>query len=215
MRTFFIRCNRGFKLVLFGLTAALMFSNPVVAQQAAKTKTFVVIGTASVRGTNVSDARQKAISDSLVTAVALMTEELLQTDAVVENFSQLNELLFDQTSTYIQGYKVLTEASSGKAYRVVVQATVSGDSISNRLSAAGVLKSQKPLPRVLLLIAEQDLTQMSPEFWWGTQGPGFQSLAAAAMSDQLQTAGFAIIEASTMRNRPLLNWSAYLILHII
>ncbi len=208
MRTFSTRCH-GLKFLLFGLTLGLMISNPVAAQQAAKTKTFVVIGTATVRGTNVSGARQKAISDSLVTAVALMTAELLQTDAVVENFSQLNELLFDQTSTYIQDYKVLTEASSGKAYRVVVQATVSGDNISKRLSAAGVLKSQKTLPRVLLLIAEQDLMQMSPGFWWDQQGPGFQSLAATAMSAQLQEAGFVIIETSTMRNRPLLNWETY------
>jgi hypothetical protein len=208
MRIFFIRC-KGLKLLLFGLTVGLMFSTPVTAQQVAKTKTFVVIGTATVQGTNVSVARQKAISDGLVTAVALMTAELLQTDAVVENFSQLNELLFNQASTYIQDYKVLTEASSGKIYRVVVKATVSGGSISQRLSAAKVLKSQKPLPRVLLLIAEQDLAQISPGFWWGRQGPGFKSLAAAAMANRLQEAGFTIIATSTIRNRPLLNWEAY------
>jgi len=200
---------KGWKIALCGLLAGLMLANPLAAQNAPRTKTFIVVGTAAVRGGNVSEARQKAITDSLVTAVALMTEALLQTDTVVENFSRLNELLFDRTSTYIQDYKVLTEASTGKSYRVMVQATVSGDSISKQLSTAGILKSQKPLPRVLLLIAEQDLVHSTPGFWWGPQGPGFQSLAAAAMTDQLQAAGFAIINAASMRNRPLLNSGAY------
>ncbi len=208
MRTFLMRC-RGWKLVLLGLIAGLMFTNPLAAQTTAQTKTFVVIGTATVRGGNVSAARQKAITDGLVTAVALMTEALLQTDAVVENFTRLNELLFDHTNTYIQDYKVLTEASTGKNYRVMVQATVSGDSISKQLRTANILKSNKPLPRVLLLIAEQDLAHSSPGFWWGQQGQGFKSLAATAMADQLQKAGFTVIQTGTMHNRPTLNWNAY------
>ncbi len=208
MRTFSTRC-KALKMVLFGLTLGLMFTTPLGAQNAPQTKTFVVIGTATVHGNNVSEAREKAIADSLVTAVALMTDELLQTDAVVENFIQLNELLFDRTSTYIQDYKVLTEAATEKSYRVMVQATVSRGSISKRLSAAGILKSQKPLPRVLLLIAEQDQANPAPGFWWGLQRPGFRSLAATAMADELQQAGFAVIDTSTMHNRATLDWSMY------
>ena len=55
-----------------------------------------------------------------------MAQELLQEASLVDNFTQLNELLFDQTSRFVQDYKVLTEVANEKSYRVVVQATVSG-----------------------------------------------------------------------------------------
>jgi hypothetical protein len=127
-RIFYRNFNKSI-LLLFCLATVLMPLSVVQAEESVETKTFVVIGTATVRGTNVSGAREAAISDTLVTAVALMTEELLQTESLVDNFSQLNELLFDQTSKFIQDYKVLTEAAHGQSYRVVVQATVSGNKI--------------------------------------------------------------------------------------
>ena len=68
------------------------------AQESDQTKTFVVVGTATVQGGNVSVARERAIEDSLVTAVVLMTGEILDVDVLVSQFTKLNELLFDQTS---------------------------------------------------------------------------------------------------------------------
>jgi hypothetical protein len=127
----------GLMMVLFSLIMVLMTSNAAQAQESATTKTFVVVGTAAMQGGNVSAAREKAISDSLVTAVALMTEELLAVESLVDNFPQLNELLFDQTSTFIQGYKVLTEAGQDKSYRVIVQATVSGKKNIKKVDRCG------------------------------------------------------------------------------
>ena len=107
-------------IVLFSLFLAMMTLNPAQAQDSATTKTYVVVGTSALYGGNVSAAREKAISDGLVTAVALMTKELLKVESLVDNFSQLNELLFDQTDTFIQGYKVLTEAGQEKDRKSVV-----------------------------------------------------------------------------------------------
>jgi hypothetical protein len=109
-------------LFAFGLALVLMPFGAAQAQKSATTKTFVVVGTADLHGDNVAAAREKAISDGLVTAVALMTKELLEVESLVGNFSQISELLFDQPNTFIQGYKVLTEAGQEKSYRVVVQA---------------------------------------------------------------------------------------------
>lgn len=179
------------------------------AQDTADLKTFVVIGTATVHGTNVSAAREKAIADGLVAAVALMTEELLQVEAFVEHFAKLNELLFAQTSTFIRGYKVLTGASQKKLYRVVVQATVSGQKISKYLAEAGILGVQTALPSVLFLIAEQRLEDPFPGFWWGAEAEAFVSLAEATMVERLEEAGFTVIDHEDARNRYQVNWDAY------
>src|SRR5210317_1001838 len=192
MRTMPIKFS-GLMMVLFSLIMVLMTSNTAQAQESATTKTFVVVGTAAMHGGNVSAAREKAISDSLVTAVALMTEELLAVESLVDNFPQLNELLFDQTSTFIQGYKVLTEAGQDKSYRVIVQATVSGNKISKNLTDAGILRASTTLPSVLFLIAEQNLEQESPMFWWSPLGPSFIAIAEASMAERMQEAGFTIV----------------------
>ncbi|MBE9544020.1 MAG: hypothetical protein IMF02_05965 [Proteobacteria bacterium] len=205
MRKILIKFS-GLMLVSFGLALVLMAFSAAQAQESATTKTFVVVGTAAMHGGNVSAAREKAISDSLVTAVALMTKELLKVESLVDNFSQLNELLFDQTSTFIQGYKVLTEAGRDKSYRVIVQATVSGKKISKKLTAAGILRASTSLPSVLFLIAEQNLEQQSPMFWWSPLGSSFISISEAVMVERLQEAGFTIINHRGARNRPLVNW---------
>jgi hypothetical protein len=205
MRTIFNRLS-GWMLVSLSLTLMLILPGVAQTQVAATTKTFVVVGTAAMRGGNISAAREKAISDGLVTAVALMTQELLEEESLVDNFSRLNELLFDQTSTFIQGYKVLTEAGQDKSYRVIVQATVSGENISQKLTDAGILRAETTLPSILFLITEQNLGQDAPMFWWSSVGSGFISISEAVMVEHLQDAGFTVIDHWGARTRPLAKW---------
>ena len=191
------------------LSAGGLLTEAAWAQESGQTKTFIVIGTATVQGTNVSAARDKAIADGLVTAVALMTEELLEVEVFVREFAKLNELLFEQTSTFIQDYKVLTEADLDNRYRVAVEATVSRRKISKLLTDTGILRVQTTLPSVLFLIAEQGLDKPAPEFWWGSQEPDFMSVAEAAMAGPLEAAGFIIIDHKGARNLSEVPWTAF------
>jgi len=142
-------------------TFAAAFYGQVQAQESAKTKTLVVVGSAAVRGGNVQDARERAIKDGLVSAVAQMTEEILQVEALVANFPQVNQLVYDQPDQYIQNYKVLTETASDKFYRVAVEVSVAGNKIAQRLSKDGILRAETKLPSVVFLIAEQNVK----EYW--------------------------------------------------
>jgi hypothetical protein len=191
------------------MAGGLLVPDAAVAQETAETKTFVVVGSATVRGDNVSGAREKAIADGLDTAVALMTEELLQVEAFVEHFSNLNELLFEQTNTYVSGYKVLTETAREKSYHVIVEATVAGSKISKYLTEAGILRVETALPSILFLIAEQKLAEPYPGFWWGTEGEYFESLSEAIMVDRLNEAGFAIVDHQEARSGQQINWDAF------
>jgi hypothetical protein len=191
------------------MAGGLLVPDAAVAQETAETKTFVVVGSATVRGDNVSGAREKAIADGLDTAVALMTEELLQVEAFVEHFSNLNELLFEQTNTYVSGYKVLTETAREKSYHVIVEATVAGSKISKYLTEAGILRVETALPSILFLIAEQKLAEPYPGFWWGTEGEYFESLSEAIMVDRLNEAGFTITDHKQARSGQQINWDAF------
>ena len=181
-------------LLMLVLILILFSSATVVAEQPIQNKTFVVIGTSQVYGNNIQAARDQAIADSLVTAVALMTEEILQVDSLVENFPQVNEIIYENTNAFVQEYKVLTDTQLGKSYRVIVKATVAGPKIEKQLSNAGILRVKVALPAVLFLISEQNLQQDSPRYWWGKQMSGFESISEATMSDILKARGFRVVQ---------------------
>ena len=172
------------------------FLLPVVgyAQKRVQDKTFVVIGSSRVYSENIQAARDAAISESLVTAVALMTEEVLEVDSLVENFARVNTIIYENTDAFVQEYKVLTETESGKFYRVIVKATVAGKKIAKQLSAAGILRAKIDLPSVLFFISEQNLQDDSPRYWWGKQMGGFESISEATMADILEANGFPVVE---------------------
>ncbi len=190
------------------LMLILSLSSAVAAEQQAQNKTFVVIGTSQVHGDNIQVARDQAISASLVMAVALMTEEILQEDSLVENFPQVNQIVYENSNAFVQDYKVLTETQFAKSYRVIVKATVAANKIAKQLSQAGILRAKVSLPAVLFFISEQNLNEDSPRYWWGKQMSAFESIAEATISDILKARGFPVVEHSRVEIPKLVNWDS-------
>ena len=170
----------------------LAAAGQVQAQQSANT--FILVGTANIQRGNVNDARQQAISNSLVAAVGLSAAEMLSVEALVVHNDRLNEMLYSSTGKYVQDYKVLAEAAYEDIYRVVVQVTVSGSRIKNQLTTAGVIRAQKTMPRVLFLISEQDLENPMPQYWWGRGMSFIKPTSEMAIADAMREQGFRVIE---------------------
>jgi hypothetical protein len=208
MRIIFSKFS-GLTLICFCLAAVLIPLNSADAQEPGGTRTIVVVGAATVHGGNVSAARQEAISNGLVAAVGRMIEDLLQAGSLADNFAQLNEFFLDKTDTFVRNYKVLTEAARGRSYRVVVQVSVSGEKISKQLSDAGILRSQTTLPRVLFLVVEQNVAQLSPSFWWKGPDANFVSISETIMAERLRDVGFEIADHRDARDKPLVNWADF------
>jgi hypothetical protein len=198
------------RMVLAGVVMVVTISLAIAAnaQQQAQNKTFVVIGTSKVPGDNIQVARDQAISESLVTAVALMTEEILQVDSLVENFPQVNEIVYENTDAFVQDYKVLTEARSGKSYRVIVKATVAGEEIAKQLSRAGILRAKVTLPAILFFISEQTLQEDSPRYWWGKEMGGFEATTATTMANILRAHGFPVVDHGGIEIRKMAGWDS-------
>jgi hypothetical protein len=183
-------------VVVVVLVSTFSLSVGVYAQQRVQDKTFVVIGSSKLQGANIQAARDRAISESLVTAVALMTEEILKVDSLVENFPQVNTVIYENTT------------ESGKFYRVIVKATVAGKKIAKQLSKAGILRAKIDLPSVLFFISEQNLQDDSPRYWWGKQMGGFESISEATMADILKARGFTIVDHGGVGIGKLADWGA-------
>ena len=195
-----LRFNRG-ALLLSVFVTMIFICGPLQAREPAKNKTFVVVGSAPVLKGNVQTAREAAIKAGLVVAVARMTEEILKVEALVDSFPQVNELIYEKTETYVQNYKVLTEtpSGSGKIYRVVVEATIAGKKIAKKLSSQGILQVETKLPSVLFVIAEQNVKEILPQYWWGEGMENFSSVSEQAAAHVFQAKGYTVIAHKGVR----------------
>ncbi len=185
-------------LSLMVVIVLLMLTVPAAwAKKNVSVKTFEVIGTSSIRKDNIAAARDIAIANSLVTAVSLATRDILEVDAMVRNFENLNNVLLKDTAPYIRNYKVLTETTSEKTYRVMVQVSVSLARIRKQLTAIGFVLDRKIKAKILLFIAEQNLDEIS-RYWWGKGSAYFYGAAEKALAETMRSKGFRIMRHGRM-----------------
>jgi len=184
-----------------------MLPEAVQAEEQLHTKTVLVIGTGRIYSDNVAVARNRAISNSLVSAIENVAKDFLPLESLIQNFQVINEILYSNAKEFVQGYKVLTEALSGNIYRVMVQATVSIDKVQQQLSIAGIMIGKKSMPRVLFFIAEQSTEDNLPQYWWGEGMSAVKSVAESGMTRVMMKKGFLIIDygelAQNLRNEAL------------
>ncbi|MDX9785590.1 MAG: hypothetical protein RBT11_02350 [Desulfobacterales bacterium] len=152
-----------------------------------------VLGFSNVYSDNVDAARNQAVSNSLITAIDLAAGELMPQPLKIERFTTLNQILYNQPQKYVLGYKVLAGILSGKEYRVLVEATISLDMLQEQLTTAGLLRENKSVPRVLFLISEQNLEDISPNYWWGDDAAVLEQACENQMAESLTALGFQVI----------------------
>jgi hypothetical protein len=181
-------------LIIFILAVAANLSAIVSAEENASEKIIEVIGTGAIQGGDVAKARDRAIKNSLVSAVEFAVADLLPIESMIQNFETLNEILYDNSSEFVADYKVLTELKSGRTYRVLVQATVSTSVIEQQLMNAGIKVCKKNLPEILFFIAEQNFSDISPRYWWSEDLTFFKGYTEIAMTEKMLENGFSVID---------------------
>jgi hypothetical protein len=194
---FFSLIKKSF-LIIFILAVAVTLSAIVSAEEDASEKIIDVIGTGTIYGDDVAKARDRAIKNSLVSAVDLTVANILPLESMIQNFETLNEILYDNTSEFVEYYKVLTELKSGRTYRVLVQATVSTSVIEQQLMSAGIKVCKKNMPDILFFIAEQNLGDISPRYWWSKDLTFVKGYTEIAVTEKMLKNGFSVIDQKSL-----------------
>jgi hypothetical protein len=189
--------SRTFSRLVIAVLLAAALSSPAAGEQPLRTKVIDVIGSSKIYGQDAAAAREQAISDSLVCAVSEIIADLISVDERIQNFQTINETLFEHIDPFVHNYKLLTESVSGDTYRVFIQATILVDMVVQRLSDMGVTQAKKPLPSILFLIAEQNLEETSPKYWWGQDLSHPTAFSERAMAEKMREKGFSIINYET------------------
>ena len=177
-----------FGFAVFFFLAVLNLPAVVQTENQIPIKTVMVMGTGKIHGENSAIAKEEAIADSLVSAVGRVAVELFPLESLVQNFQAFNEIIYGQTDKFIQDYKILAEFPSKNNYRVMVEATVSINTLKKLISNAGILLVEKPLPRILVLISDQNFEDGLPKYCWKSE-----CFSANALIEIMKTKGFPII----------------------
>ncbi|MBC2693982.1 MAG: hypothetical protein HF982_01615 [Desulfobacteraceae bacterium] len=195
---YFSSLIRKLLFAVFILAVAANLSGIVNAEENASKKIIEVIGTGTIQGGDIAKARNRAIKNSLVSAVELAVADLLPLELIIQNFETLNEIFYENSSEFVAYYKVLTELKSGRTYRVLVQAMVSTSVIELQLMNAGIKAGKKNMPDILFFIAEQNLGDILPRHWWTEDLTFVKGYTEIAMTEKMLKNGFSVIDQKSL-----------------
>lgn len=185
------------------LTAFLLICLVVPASNAEEARpdnVITVIATRQIQGKNIASAKQEAIEAALATAVDQGALIIFSAEALTREFKPYSSVIAGNAEKFIDNYKILGESSSGGYYRVMLQATVSFDQLKASLTefqlaaASGDGSAEMgDHPRLLFLLSEQGIKDISPKFWWGENAASAAAYAETAMAGKAEEAGVFVI----------------------
>lgn len=157
------RCSL-FQLAV-GVVLFLMFTGHLTAQDAT-VKTVTASGISGISAGGTATARDQALEDALRKAVEQAVGAMIASETMVANYQVLSDHIYSRTHGYVTNYEVVSEKAEGGLYEVTIQAQVADGMIKNDLAALGLLMARKNMPRVMLMVAEQNVGQEQLVYWW-------------------------------------------------
>jgi hypothetical protein len=155
-----------FDIGIAALTVAVaMFS---ATAWAADTVDVTVVGQAVIFSNDKVAAKEKAIDDALRKAVEQAVGTIISSETVTSNYQLVSDKIFSRSKGYVKSHKVVEEAvRDGNVFEVKLQATVGTAALQDDVDGILVALSAKNMPRVLVMVTEQQVGAASPSYWWG------------------------------------------------
>ncbi len=174
---------------------------PVQQSEPSPTSTFPVNASAEGVGVivnnNTAQARDQAIQDGLRLVVEQAAGTMVSSETLVQNYEVLRDQIYSQSQGYIQHYEVSNETTEGNLYRVTIQAAVAKGNLKNDLAALGLLMSRKNMPRVMIMVAEQNIGMHYYSYWWGVKASTADlNITENVLMQKLTGKGFHIVDHS-------------------
>jgi hypothetical protein len=161
-REVMIMANTKQPQTIIGTALALMLAFAGTANAGKDTTTVKSMGQAAIYGDDVSNARDKAITDAQRKAVEQAIGSMVSSETVTENFELISDKILSRSSGYVRNYKILSEGKDDMGvYQVTIQAEVSSGNLNNDLQGILAVLQAKNMPRVLVMIAEQNISGSS------------------------------------------------------
>lgn len=156
-----------------------------------------VEGMAAVVNGDIGHARDKALDDAKRKAVEQVAGAQVSSESISENFTLVEERIYSRASGFVKKYEIKSEFKDGDTYVVKISALVDSRAIADDLGQLFAVK-----PRVIVLIAEQNVGGAGFSYWWGSKGFSSElDLMQTALISQWQPKGFKFVDPGMMRGK--------------
>ncbi|MBW1864138.1 MAG: flagellar assembly protein T N-terminal domain-containing protein [Deltaproteobacteria bacterium] len=144
---------------------------------------------------NTAIARDQAIQDALRLVVEQAAGTMVSSETLVQNYEVMRDQIYSKSQGYIQRYEVTDESTEGNLYKVTIQAAVAEGNLKNDIMALGLLMARKNMPRVMIMVAEQNIGMHYYSYWWGVKaGTADLSITENVLMEKLTRKGFHIVD---------------------
>ncbi len=168
---------------MVGVACATCFAQAQAWAAEATEAEVTAVGQAAILNSDQASARDKAIDDALRKAVEQAVGTMVSSETVTENYQVLSDKIYSKAKGYVKNYRILSEGKEdGGVYSVKVQAKVATGNLENDVEGILAVLRAKNMPRVLVMISEQNIGQPQPAFWWGGQQGSAPVVANTAVS---------------------------------
>lgn len=155
-------------------------------------------GRSTLAHLDVEKARDRAFEDALRKAVEQGVGIHISSESLSKNYQLIYDKILANSSGYVQQYRIIGEEEKGGFYVVKISALVKIDDIKSDLIAIGILLERKNLPRVLVVIKEQFMSQVvtkkAKHFFFHRQSQVEACLAAAFLEK-----GFYVLDSRSVK----------------
>ncbi len=154
-------------------------------------------GMAAIKNNNTAMARDLAIQNALRIAVEQAVGTMIASETAIENYQVLSDSIYAKTQGYIQNYRITSEKSVDNLYQVIIQARAAKGKLKNDLMALGLLMARKNMPRVMIMVAEQNVGQTHYSYWWHAHSyQADLSVVENTLMEKLVSKGFNVVDHS-------------------
>jgi hypothetical protein len=166
-----------------------------------------VRGEAAIVGADKASARDKAIDDGLRKAVEQAVGTLISAETITENYQLLSDRIYSKAEGYVKNYKITSEREEDGVIIVEITAEVSTGAVASDVEGLQTLLKRKGKPKMLLMIAEQNIGMADPAYWWGKGGPVSVDLRTVetTLMEVMGKKGFTFIDPEVLSGKKSIN----------
>ncbi len=170
----------------------------LVAQSAqAEVKSITVEGVAAVVGGDKAIARDRAIDDAKRKAVEQVAGAQVSAESISENFTLVSDRIYSRASGFVKTYKIVSELEQEGVYKVTIAAEVDSSAIASDLA---LIFQDKP--RVMVMIAEQNIGSKGFSYWWGSSGyVADMQMMQSTLIQAWQPKGFKFVDPALLAGK--------------
>ena len=159
-------------------------------------------GEAAIHGGDVVQARDKALADALRNAVEKAVGTVVTASSTMKDFELVEDKVLSNSRGYVKKYDIKDKKEADGVVTITLKAEIGKDELAKDVDALLTLIHQKGKPKILIMVAEQNVGQATAAAWWTNQGFTTNlDVVENTFIDQWQPIGFSFVDPQALKGK--------------